>query len=253
MKKILKVLLCFVVAFGATFGLVACDKDEIKENVEIGTEAAIEKSASIIPVEYNKDTAEGIFKNSLQNLLSSNKVEISGKESYLEDGMYIEKKHVQKTMIKDGKRYLYYDIAGLGKSVLGTYDEKLVVINLANKTYIDATPVSDPNLEPGTETVVNAAVQVLMNIDLIESLVRLSDNVVSGRYFDGVTYINVKVEETDYVSNVEIKIVNEKIIGFETITIDEEGTGWSDVSINYGEAVDVSVIPTTLDGYTLAQ
>ena len=95
MKKILKVLLCFVVAFGATFGLVACDKEEIKENVEIGTEAAIEKSASIIPVEYRKETAEGIYKNALQKLLSSNKVQIKGTDYYLENGMYIEKESEQ--------------------------------------------------------------------------------------------------------------------------------------------------------------
>lgn len=252
MKKILKVLLCFVVAFGATFGLVACDKEEIKENVEIGTEAAIEKSASIIPVEYRKETAEGIYKNALQKLLSSNKVQIKGTDYYLENGMYIEKESEQTTMIKDGKRYLYYDIAGLDKSVLGTYGEKLVVIDLADKTYIDATPVSDPDPEPGTATIVNAAVQALMKLDLIESMVRLSDHVVSGRYFDGATYINVKFEDTDSVSNVEIKIVDGKIVGFESLIAHTDGTGWANVAITYGDAVDVSMIPTTLDGYTVA-
>ena len=49
-----------------------------------------------------------------------------------------------------------------------------------------------------------------------------------------------------------LKTVDEKIIGFETMTIDTDGTAWSDVSIIYGDAVDVSVIPTSLDGYTLA-
>lgn len=253
MKKILKLCLCFVFAFGATFGLVACDKDEVKENVEIGTEATIETATSIIPVEYNKDTAEGIMKNSLQNLLSSNKVEISSKESYLEDGIYSEATYEQKTMIKDGKRYTYFNFSGYDKAVLGMYDDKLIALDLQNKTYKDVTPVEpDPNPSGDPESEIAVVTPLVAKLDLITSLVKLSDNVVSGRYFDGTTYINIKVVETDCVTNVEVKIVDGNIIGFETIIVDKEGTGWSDVVVKCGETVDVSVIPTTLDGFTAA-
>ena len=243
----MKIFACVAMALIVPFSFVGCDKEQVEEN----TKTVIETGASIIPVEYKQETAEGILKNALQNLLSSSKVKISGKECYLENGIYSETASEQKTMIKDGKRYTYFNFSGFEKTVLGMYDNKLMVLDLENKTYTDITPVEpDPNGDPDEEVAV--ITPLVAKLDLITSLVNLSDNVVSGRYFDGVTYINIKVVDADYVSNIEVKIINGNITGFETMIVDGDATGWAEVAVTYNEAVDVSVIPTTLDGFTVA-
>ena len=247
MKKLTKIIACIALALIVPFGLVGCDKEQIEEN----TKTAIEAGATIVPVEYKQETAEGIFKNALQKLLSSDKSQIVGRQASVEDGVYLESTNEQRVMIKDGKRYTFFNFDGFNNSVLGVYDDKLMLVDLKSKTYKDLTPVTpDPDEDPdGQVAIVTPA---LVKLDLITALVKLSESVVSGRYFDGATYINIKMEEADYVSNVEVKIVDGVIVGFETMLIDGDVTGWASAIVTYGETVDTSVIPTTLEGYTAA-
>lgn len=243
MKKLSKVFVCIALALGLTFGLTACSVGEVEEN----TKTAVETTTSIIPVEYTQATAEGIFHNALYEVLSSDKVElnvefeeIEGAASYNKIGFH------QKVMIKDGKRYvLLTDVLGASTTeyVVGTYGNRQYLLNLDTKKYTDITPTQS---EPGLETVVPP---IIARLDMLTSLVKeLSDKVVSGRYFDGATYINLKSEEGLFA---EAKIVNGKIVTIETFAVDSGAVGgWGVYSFSYGNDVDVSMIPSNISGFT---
>ncbi len=255
MKKFMKIFACVAMALIVPFGLVGCDKEQLEEN----TKTVIESGATIIPVEYKQETAEAILKSAIQKLLSSNQSQIIGRQYVIDEGLYEETISEQRVLIQNGKRYLYFDLEfeGSKKAVIGEYDGKRMFVNLEEKTFFDISP-KDPSPEPDpneeTATAVNALVSIMTKLDLVTSMVTLSENVVAGRYFDGATYINVKVEDSNVKNSVEFKIVDGLIISVETIMQDISGnaTGWAISTVNYGATVDTSVIPTSLIGYTNA-
>ena len=120
---------------------------------------------------------------------------------------------------------------------MGTYSDRQLLLNLNTKKYTDITPT------PGGEGLESVVTPLIARLDMLTSLVKtLSDKVVSGRYFDGATYINLKGEDGLYG---EAKIVDGRIVSIETFMIDSgEASGWGVYSFTYGSDVNVSMIPT---------
>ena len=237
MKKLSKIFVCIALALGLTFGLTACSVGEVEEN----TKTAVETTTSIVPVEFSQATAEGIFHNALYEVLSSERAELKVNFSSTEGAAsYSETSFHQKVMIKNGKRYvLLTDVLGNTKTeyVIGTYGDRQLLLNLSTKKYTDITPT------PGGEGLESVVTPLIARLDMLTGLVKtLSDKVVSGRYFDGATYINLKGEEGLYG---EAKIVDGRIVSIETFMIDSgEASGWGVYSFTYGSDVNVSMIPT---------
>lgn len=260
MKKLSKLFACIGLALCLTFGLTACTPGEVEEN----TRTAVETTTSIIPVEYTKETAEGVLNNALYNLFSAEKVDVSLKQIEMDGVRYSEGVMNQKVLIKNGKRYIafdtsdYYTNASWGGLVVGIYgaDNKKFIVDVDSKRYAEI-----PNLEEGEEpenpeeeTVVELGAMLanmIESLDIISHIAVLSEYVVSGRYFDGATYINIKYTEATVCSNLEIKIVDGKIVSISAfVTEDYEVVSWGTYSFAYGKSVDTSMIPTTLYGYT---
>ena len=248
MKKLAKLLSCLVLSIMVPFCLVGCDAGDVEE----GTKTAIETTTSIIPVEFTKGTAEGIFNNALYALLSSEKVQVKVKTSTTEDGVYSEISHQQKVLIQNGKRYVYLgSVYGSlpERYVLGTYNDKQMLINLDTKKYKDVTVSDDPGSDPGGQ-VATVLTQIIAQMDIISTIPMFANFVVSGRYFNGVTYITIKYESSGDISNIEAEIIDGKIVSMEAFYSENAGiAGWGTYTFTYGDEVDVSEIPMSLDGY----
>ena len=253
MKNLSKLFACVGLALCLTFGLTACTPGEVEEN----TRTAVETTASIIPVEYTQVTAEGILHNALYTLLSSSEVEMNEK-SYSATGAvgYEETTFCQKVMINDGKRYvLLTDVLNNESTeyVIGTYNNKQCLLNLDVKKYVEIPVAEEGDGDGEGEGAVEIIVAPLITrLDMISSLVSMiSDKVVSGRYFDGATYINIQPYEG---ISMEAKIVDGKIVTIESFGNNPDDSSecmWGVYTFTYGSSVDVSMIPTSLNGFTL--
>ena len=67
------------------------------------------------------------------------------------------------------------------------------------------------------------------------------------------TYITIKYASAGDVSNIEAKIVDGRMVSL-GVFYSESGeiAGWGTYTFKYGDEVDVSEIPTSLEGYTAA-
>lgn len=231
MKKFLKACLCFVLVTCAALTFVGCSKKDVEE----GTEAAIETATSIIPVEYTKETAQGILMSAYQKLMSTEKVNMKGTMRDIEKGAYSEYKQEETVVYKNNSRYVYA-VDGSDKFVIGKYEDKNYCLNVTNKT-------------AQSYDVSGNAVPVGVNYDIFANFSQVFSSVVSGRYYDGVTYINLVMSEGSDNTYIEVKIVDGNIV-----EINSASTGsFTAYTFIYGDAVDVSVIPDTLDGYTKSE
>lgn len=254
MKKLSKIFLCIALVFCTTFGLTACSVGEVEEN----TRKAVETTTSIIPVEYSKETAEGVFNAALYKMYATEKVDVKLNTIEMDGVNYIEEVMNQRFLIKDGKRYICYlaedySNASFATLVIGLYgeDNKKYFIDGETKKYAEV-PVfngdEDP-LDPDVIIAKDAAedlAEMLEALDVVSSLSILSDYIVSGRYFDGATYINV---DDGMGNKIEIKIVNGEFVSMNQIVY-EDYILTATYTFTYGDDVDVSMIPTTLDGLT---
>ena len=261
MKKLSKIFLCIALVFCTTFGLTACSVGEVEEN----TRKAVETTTSIIPVEYTKETAEGIFNNALYNLFKADKVGVEYTLELMHGVRYEKGTMTQKVLIQDGKRYIAFEAENytignesFDSMVIGMYseDNTKMIIDLESKKYIEVANdvVGEEDDEPGTAPIVSldrVFADALERLDIISAMGVLSENVVSGRYFDSATYINMKADDGSDISNVEVKIVDGKIVSISAfVTDDYVVSGWATYTFTYGDEVDVSTIPTTLEGLT---
>lgn len=235
MKKFFKTCLCFVIIACATLTFAGCSTKEVEEN----TKTAIEATTSIIPVEYSKETAQGILMAAYQKLLSAEKVNMKGVIKGIENGVYSEYKQDETVVYKNNSRYFYVDAGDDDKFVVGKYKDKDYCLDVKNKKAEWYVASSSTDIPSG------------VNYDVISSFVTVFGEVVSGRYFNGVTYINLEFADPSmaWVSGyAEIKIVDGNIVEMSTTDTEngEVDIRYGSYTFTYGDSVDVSVIPDTI-------
>lgn len=238
MKKFLKACLCFVLVTCAALTFVGCSKKDVEE----GTEAAIETATSIIPVEYTKETAQGILMTAYQKLMSTEKVNMKGMCKTIHNGIYTETKQEETVVYKNNSRYFYVDGGGNYKYIVGKYEDKNYCLNVTNKTAQSYAETVGDDIEGAV-----GAVPAGVKADVMASFSKIFSDVVSGRYYDGVTYINIVSTEEETITYYEVKIVDGNIVEMTSASNDSVFNAFT---FTYGDAVDASVIPDTLDGYT---
>lgn len=233
MKKISKILslfMCFAVVICLSFGLVGCDKEELKENAETVTETTIETATSIIPVEFTKETAKGIYTTALQNFLASKtyKIDYVGEER---NGEILEGEEI--CLMKDDVGRFVYE--SQNETTSGYYDNKYCVLDMDAKTY---TEESNSNIVCG-----NFGYNILIGINYV----------VSGRYYDGYNFVNVEIANENTTHSFEFKIKDDKFVEVNLVLFQKtESAGvvqTAKMTISYDD-IDTSNVITSLDGYT---
>lgn len=243
LKNVLKGCLCLVLAGVATIGFVACDAKETAET----TETIIQTSTSIIPVEYSSETAKGIAFSAYQKLILSQKSSIEYEEYALDNNQFAQgMSGKQTTLFKDKDRYTYIAAEGEDTYAFGKYDDKHYILNITKNTKKALETTSTP--EPGT----SSAVVAVSTFDLYEIVYQVLSSVTAGRYYDGVTYVNGSYNDGEgNITNIEVRIVDDLIADIRGITQNAtEGMTITYISFAYGDSVDVSMIPSSVEGFT---
>lgn len=248
LKNVLKGCLCLVLAGVATIGFVACDAKETAET----TETIIQTSTSIIPVEYSKETAMGIVFSAYQKLILSEKSSVEYEEYTLDDNQFAQGMSGKQTTLFKGKdRYTYIATEGMDTFAYGKYDDKNYLLNITKNTKKELTATATTGTESGPEV---GAVPAGSTIDLYDIVYQVLSFVTAGRYYDGVTYVNGYYDDGEgNITNIEVRIVDDLIADIRAVShSDTDGMTITYISFAYGDSVDVSMIPSSVEGFTTA-
>lgn len=220
MKKFLKGFLCVALIFVTTFMFVGCDYNNSKDK------------------EYSQSVAQSIFASAYSKLISSEKVNIKVSENEIVDGVNSNNElAMEQTIVyRNGLRY-YYVFDGLNKYVVGEYENANYWLDVNNH-------------EANTYSTTSSVKPIALTMDLISRLDDTVEKIISGRYSDGVTYISMRAESDGETITGEIKIVDDNIVEMSSVVTSGNSTVTQTMKITYGDSVDVSVIPNSLEGYT---
>lgn len=234
-KKLFTLILSFSMFLVSSFAFTACTTEELTKNTEVETETVIETITSIIPVELNKSTAQGIYSIALQKLVFSKAFECN--ISFISANMYATETIIG-ALNSENQRILYINFIASDNSntviCKGLYDGKFCELDLIEKIYRERPDYYMKIFGGELDDILNGA----------------KDNIVSGRYYNGYYYVSVQVEEGNNVVYYEFVIKDNMLVQIHaTSFIDSIVDVCGQFTFNY-ENVDTSKVVMSLDGYT---
>lgn len=228
MRKFWRKCICFIMIGCALLTCVGCSSEE-EENAEPSVQ--VEETEVSAPVEYGKDTAQGILTTAYQKLLTSDKVSMTRSGHSFEDGEYVFNVEEETIVCKNGNRYAYGRV-GERKSVVGKYGDDWYELDVNAKT---ATIYDREGYCDG-----------------FTIMAEFLTDVKSGVCIDGIMYIHIALGNETRQSYCEVKIVDGYIMEGNVLYVSDDCAVYSyTYTFTYGSLVDDSVIPKNLDGYTV--
>lgn len=256
MKKLSKIIACFVLALFTIVGLSGCTTEEIKLNTTEG----IESATSVVPIEYSQTVAKDLFSLAISNMIKSSytmKTEIlwdirsNHDIDYYTDTYghyYINNSAVFSSYIEYNKFY------GQEVSFSGNYYVTKLkdTSNNTEEYYVIHELISDEE-EPQVIKIYNLYDNpVEENISIVEFTMLLADVTGGMLYQDGFSYITAN----NGIQNATIKIKDGLIHEISILNIDSPSQQlycYESYTFNY-DNLSIPNIPTTVqelvaDGY----